>query len=59
MGHNKRPIDNPRSYAHFILDKGIKNIHWEKRQPFNNVVQTGYPPEEEQKENHMFHHAQK
>ena len=60
MGHNKRPIDSPWSYAYFIFDKGIKNIHWgEKRQSFNNVVKTGYPPEEEGKENHMFHHAHK
>lgn len=42
-----------------IFNKGIKNIHWgKKRQPFNNVVKAGYPPEE-RKENHMFHHAQK
>jgi hypothetical protein len=38
------PDMNPHSYAHLILEKGVKNIQWRKDSLFKNVSgESGYP----------------
>jgi hypothetical protein len=41
MNHWNRIEDldmNPHNYAHFIFDKGVKNIQWKKDSLFKKVV---------------------
>jgi hypothetical protein len=39
MEQNKRPRMNSHIYAHLIIDKGAKTIHWKKKQHFQQMVQ--------------------